>query len=301
MTARQQTLCFRGLVLGLLTAVAWIGSDLVLARVEAALDSRDETTRSFEPRPVESSGPALDVSVIARRNIFNSAAPPEAAMPNPVAAGEESATDVVPASSLNLVLRGTWIVDRKKDGGAWAIVEDPVGKTQAIYRVGDALPGGDAVVAEILPRAIQVRRGGQLELLSFPENWEAPTGEAGLQVNNASTLGGGADEIRQIAPGRYEIGKRLVDHNLADLNNVLTQARAIPVKDEGFRIRSIKKGSIFEKIGLQNGDLLRSVNGIQLKSFEEAMRAYKMLRTETRLRLDILRGSTQQSLDYEIR
>ena len=125
MTVRQQTLCFRGLVLGLLTALAWIGSDLVLARVEAALANRDETTRSFQPRPVESSGPALDVSVIARRNIFDSAAPPEAAVTsNPVVAGDASPADAVPASSLNLVLRGTrCFLVRAADGREWELNE----------------------------------------------------------------------------------------------------------------------------------------------------------------------------------
>jgi general secretion pathway protein C len=169
-----------------------------------------------------------------------------------------------------------------------------------VYKVGDPLPGGDAQVVEIQPRAVKIRRGGQIEALGFPEAWDTSQAPgSGLAAPRGGSAG--LDEVRQISPGRYQVSQRLLDYKLANLTETLTEARAIPVPGQGFRIRSIKKGSLFERIGIQNGDLLRSVNGLELTSIEQAMRAYKMLQKEPRLRLQITRGSATETLDYEIR
>ena len=303
MTPSQQSFCFRLLVIALLSGLAWIGSDLFLLRVEAALgDSDPQSAPAAQGSVVDEPSP-LDLGALAKRNIFDSSARPEAAAGVP--AGAEDASVSPSATTLNLVLRGTWVgqgARRAADSGAWAIIEDPAGHSQGVYKAGDALPGGDATVVEILPRAVKVRHAGQLELLAFPNVWESGEG-ATASGGMALGVGGapGTGDVRQIAPGRYEVGRRLLDYKLSNLTETLTEARAIPVPGEGFRIRSIKKGSLFDQVGIQNGDLLRSVNGVQLTSIEQAMKAFKMLQKEPRLHLEIGRGSGTQTLDYEIR
>jgi type II secretion system protein C len=299
---RQQSHLFRLLVLGLLTALAAVGSDLLILRVEAALGGPNEQAAPVAPGPVEERPASLDLEVLGSRNIFNSAARQD--IPAVAAAVEEDANEPVAASSLSLVLRGTWIGERSRkpaDRGAWAIIEDPASHSQAVYQVGDALPGADAQVVEILPRAVKIRRGGALELLSFPENWETAADGSVLTGGAPLSPSAGLDEIRQIAPNRFQVSQRLLDYKLANLTETLTEARAIPVPGEGFRIKNIKKGSMFDKIGIQNNDLLRSVNGIELNTFEQAMKAYKLLQKEPRLHLEITRGTAPQNLDYEIR
>ena len=99
---------------------------------------------------------------------------------------------------------------QRRDSDSIAIIEDPATKTQAVYRTGDPLPGGDAEVAEILPRAVTIRRAGQLEILGFPlASAEAPASTAS---SAPPVAGGQGDEIRQMGPGRYVLGSRMVEN-----------------------------------------------------------------------------------------
>lgn len=49
-----------------------------------------------------------------------------------------------------------------------------------------------------------------------------------------------------------------------------------PIK--GFRLNSIPKNSIFHKIGLRNGDLIKNINGVEIESAKQAIELLHSLR-----------------------
>lgn len=72
-------------------------------------------------------------------------------------------------------------------------------------------------------------------------------------------------------------------------------------KINGFTVNKIKRGSNFEKLGLKSGDILKSVNNVELKSYDEAMNIYKKVGNMTYLNMKIIRGNETMELGYEIK
>jgi len=55
----------------------------------------------------------------------------------------------------------------------------------------------------------------------------------------------------------------------------LNQALIVPNPDGGFLVRQIQAGSLYEKLGLRPGDVIRNVNGQPLTNMDDVMRLYQ--------------------------
>ena len=71
-------------------------------------------------------------------------------------------------------------------------------------------------------------------------------------------------------------------------------------KIKGFIITFVKKGSVFEDLGLQKGDILIKANGVELRSYRDAFKIYKQINTIKIFKLIILRNGEEKELEYEI-
>ena len=69
----------------------------------------------------------------------------------------------------------------------------------------------------------------------------------------------------------------------------------------GVKLYGIRRGSLLSRLGLQNGDLLRTINGFDMSSPDKALEAYTKLRTASNLTVAIERRGQSMTLDYEIR
>jgi len=68
----------------------------------------------------------------------------------------------------------------------------------------------------------------------------------------------------------------------------------------GFKVNFIKKNSDFEKLGLKRGDILTSINGQELDSYNAAFSFYKEMDSIENLTLSIKRNNQDMELEYEI-
>jgi len=68
----------------------------------------------------------------------------------------------------------------------------------------------------------------------------------------------------------------------------------------GFKVNFVKRDSDFEKLGLKRGDILTSVNGQELNSYNAAFSFYKEIETVENLTLSIKRDNKDMELEYEI-
>jgi general secretion pathway protein C len=68
----------------------------------------------------------------------------------------------------------------------------------------------------------------------------------------------------------------------------------------GVKLYGIRKSSLFGKLGLQNGDLLRTINGFDMGSPDSALEAYAKLRSASNLSLAIVRRGTAVTMEYNI-
>jgi general secretion pathway protein C len=72
-------------------------------------------------------------------------------------------------------------------------------------------------------------------------------------------------------------------------------------KINGFKVTTIRSNSVFSKLGLRQGDILKEINNIELKSYNDAFKIYKKINKINNLHIKILRNNQEVELDYEIK
>ena len=83
-------------------------------------------------------------------------------------------------------------------------------------------------------------------------------------------------------------------------------ARTTPNRDpgtgaiNGFRLLDMKPGSIYEKLGLQRMDVLKSVNGTPVTSAAKAMELYNSLKNDPNIKLGIERNGKNEEFTYNV-
>ena len=171
--------------------------------------------------------------------------------------------------------------------GSYAFFEDTKEKGQFMVKVGDPVDDG------ILLKA--VRKDGAILLIEGKEVF-LPFGER--ETPETSRLESVKERGRTLA-------RREVEGAFKNLNEIMTQARVIPYTVDGrlvgYRIFSIRPGSIYSRIGLKNGDIVQRVNGVTLTTPEKAYLLFQQLRNEARITIDILRAGRKVTIPIEIR
>lgn len=111
-------------------------------------------------------------------------------------------------------------------------------------------------------------------------------------------------DIRKVGEGKFEVGQGEVDKALNNLAELSTQARIVPAfeggKTVGFKLFSIRPGSLYSKIGLQNGDVITRINGYEMSSPEKGLEIYGKLKDAKQVTVDLKRRGKPQTLDYSI-
>jgi general secretion pathway protein C len=176
-----------------------------------------------------------------------------------------------------------------------SVLESSTQRTRSLWLGGEWQ--GARVVAIDRTRVL-LSRDGRLEAIESRSAiaLDAPAAPAPLAPPSS---------IRQVSPGGYEISRQEVANTLANLNQVAMQARVVPAFQDGvakgFKLFSIRPDSLFTRLGLRNGDILRRINGLSLTSMEQALEAFTRLRDAPRIELEVERDGQVQHLTYTVR
>jgi general secretion pathway protein C len=179
---------------------------------------------------------------------------------------------------------------------AGAVLEDSTG--QAFYRINQKLPDGSAIV-KVLRDKVTIRRSdGATVDVEVVDDTKIVT----MQKPGAT---GGGPGVKKLSDGKFAVDQQEVLASTENMSQILTQARALPYQEQGktvgFKISEIVPGSIYEKIGLQNGDVIQRVNSQDVDDPGKFFQLYQGLRNERSISIDLLRGGQRQTLTYEIR
>jgi general secretion pathway protein C len=227
--------------------------------------------------------------IIVDRNIFDSTNDPVPGGRKGGLEGDLDADSSVP-TDLPIQLVGTMVLDNPM----WSIsvINGGSKKDSNVYKVGDII-SGSAVVARILRNKVLIRNGGRLEHVEIKEDIPSFVEEKGA----------GDVSVNRVGDDKYVVSGRELDQAFSDLGTILTQARMIPETVDGktqFRIIAIQPGSIYDKIGLQNNDIIGRVNGVVIDDPTKGLQLFNSLKTEKKIDLDIVRGGTKMTLQYTI-
>ncbi len=256
-------------------------------------------TQPFPTTPKITYPTKEQLNVITKRNIFNPNAKEEDVFMTERAKGAGLDEAGAVPTSLPLELVGTIILSDPKRSVA-AIKDKGMNQTES-YQVGDII-NKKAKVFKVEPLKVYFQNieTGMFEFVAIQE--EGKEFSSGARGEPGMDLGTG---IRQAGEGRFVIDRGALESSLSNPNEILTQARAVPNivdgKIKGFRIFSIRPGSIYEKLGIHNGDVILRVNGIELDSPAKALEFYGAISSASDISLDMDRNGQLMSNNYTIK
>ncbi len=282
-----------------------------------------------ETAPVETgqAHPQGYYQLIARRDIFNLT--PAAAVPQNTAAAAAPEDE-----DLRITLLGT---SHLTNGRAFAIVEDQNGD-QVLYRQGDMIPDAGQIIGIGRDRALILHNGHRIEIsipsLSgessgppteapggrmtvprgglvprFPPNFRRrhPGGPGGPPRRPPGAIGAATTGVRQVAPNRYLVDRSKVNSDMQDMSKLFTEMRAVPNiqngSSNGFALSEIEPGSIFEAMGLHDGDVVTSISGQPLTDPRKAIAVLQSLQTlndRATIKLSLMRNGAPVNLSYDV-
>lgn len=279
------------------TINAFVADTLYVIPEQAAGSGSDLSTGA----PLLASySPTQAMEQIRSSGLFLLPPPSENGSAGGTASGRRGAGGPVVRASLGLATKlrliGTVLGDER---GVFAIVEDLTSKQQSLYHLHDSvLDLGE--VTEIRRNGIVIRQGNVEEMLELgiSEGQAALTGSAGAVP---SPHGGTAPT----APLRKVVDRREVEQAMNDLPKLLSQARAMPNTVNGavngFRLEYIAPASFYEKIGVQAGDVLQRVNGVDIRDPSTMLTLLQQLKNEQIVKLDLVRNNQRSTITYELR
>jgi general secretion pathway protein C len=178
---------------------------------------------------------------------------------------------------------------------SYAIFSDKAGK-QDLFRVGEDVFGLGKLVKVGKDSVVIMSKGRRVEL---------PFADMAV-VNEVAPSGPSpASFARREGDSSYLIDRRRVQQALERPDQLMTDARFIPHfvggRQEGFVIREVKPGGIYQSLGLRNGDVVLRINEFTISSPDTALQAITSLKGIDRAQLDIIRNGAKMTMNYQIR
>lgn len=202
--------------------------------------------------------------------------------------------DNLPISSLNLVLAG--VIASGTGGYALISVNS---QPQEPFAVGQTITSG-AVLQAVYPDRVIIRRNGALEslLLKDADNSQPPPMAAASRFNRPPNVGAPGEIVREMGANQFMVAREQLAAQMRT-PEFLKQATVMPASGGGFQVRQMQAGSLYAKLGLRPGDVIKSINGEPINNAEDAMRFYQQMSSISAVQLGIMRGGKSETIYYQ--
>jgi general secretion pathway protein C len=304
----------------LLRKYVWL-IDLVVIAICAVFSARATATVvesklahvAPPPKPVARVAAATPQTVyskineeILKRNVFCSGCPPIIKPPE-----KEGPLDTGPAppqrTSMPIALVAIMYAPTSKFWSV-AIIRDTELKASGPYQIG--MKVRDATVTDITDTRVTFDVNGREEYIELFDKGPPPAAPAAAAPAPAapSTDPLAAElqkGIKKTSENNYEVQRGTVDSLLNNMSALSRAARIVPeLKDgraAGFRLFSVRPDGPFALIGLQNGDVISSINGLEMNSPDQALMVYTKLKSASHLSVGLERNGQKITKEYNIR
>lgn len=241
----------------------------------------------------------IDPKLILDRDIFGTG--PEAGVGGP---GKTSGTAVeqpkpLIAKELPLRLLGT-VVDEQ--GSSYAILENAATKAQDIYRVGDTI--GEVRIDSIEQNKIVVVKMGMRETLNMAlTGGGTPTTMVANDATPAEPVKMGSNEvIKLVSDSEREINVSASGDSVSQAARFLSKLRLTPHatdgQADGLRISGVGDSTVARLVGLQDGDVIESVNGHRVSNQAKASQVLRKARMLGAAEIELVRGQERKTLAF---
>jgi len=277
---KEEKTLYSLILIALLTVSAYFLADTVDAMIGRSLEAAPQITSPLERNraALEPRRELSDYSSILERGLFGEGK------------GPSSGLSQASAPSAYLLI-GT--IEGELFSGA---VLDSPAFPQAFYRLNEKLPDGSRLI-KVKRNSVSLKRAdGSITVLEMLDE---------TKIVMATPSSEASTGVRQLSKDKWMLDQREVAASTENMSQILTQARALPYmeagKTVGFRISEIVAGSIYEKIGIKNGDVIQKVNAQEVDDPGKFFQLYQGLKEEKNISIDLMRNGQRQTLNYEIR
>lgn len=214
------------------------------------------------------------------------------------------------ATNLHVKLLGTSHLTLSRP---FIILQNENTDKQSLYRLGDEIPGVGKLIGVYKSEAIVLRDGQRIKIQMPAQPDIQASNDARMTGQQRGLLGlrrfglhlPGPGGVRRMGPDQYSVKRSTLNSNLKNMASLFTQIRAIPNmgpdgRSDGFKLSQIQPGSIFQQVGLRDGDVLTSVEGKSVGNPMRAMQLLNTLRDRSSINLTVTRNGQPVHLHYDI-
>ncbi|MFT3766527.1 MAG: type II secretion system protein GspC [Minicystis sp.] len=176
---------------------------------------------------------------------------------------------------------------------------------QKIFFIGDLRKDAHRDEAGIWDRVwLTTTNGGRCQLAlgakpvgvaKGPRDIPAPQPAAGSNMNG---------KVRQVGENQYEVDRSMVEATIANPGELM-KTRIMPVREGervvGMRMMGIRPNTLLGSIGMQNGDVLTSINGFEMNDPQKMLEAYTKLMRADKLTATVMRGGRPVNIEFNIK
>ena len=201
--------------------------------------------------------------------------------------------------------------------------------SQALYGVGDAIPGGAQVQLEqVLPGRVIINNAGNYESLWLYEDKNEPTQPQPSLANRTATSAmkhAGKRAAGRVALARATVDRQpmanpqpaghgtLPDAELPTLADDRLQGAAQSLADIikftpvhaqgrilGYRIAPGRAPEVFRRFGLKKNDVITSVNGVSLDDPTRALKVYRQIQSSRAANFELMRDGESHVVEVAL-
>ena len=266
--------------------------DLIVKR-----DIFNETPQQSGPAPVVEAD--LNLKLIGTS--LASKTKPYAIIEDP--AGNETlyqvGEDIPDAGKLVGVEVNRSVIDR---GGHRVAIEIP---TSDLPEVPPSQLGGPGAIRGPMLRGLPAAMRRKLQKMGRPATASGGDDDDNSDDDSSDDNSSSKIDLKKLGPGKFEVSRAQVQQTMENPAQFFSQMRALPHfvngKTDGFSISQVQPGSVFQQIGLQDGDLLTSIQGQPVTNPMQAMGLIQAVKTASAIDLTVNRGGTPTSVHLDLR
>ncbi len=236
----------------------------------------------------ESNDPAPEA--IYRRNLFGvERNPSPATVPSPIISDGTAARYELIGTVVGSDPRESQAILRARRGDADAFVVLP----------GQRLDGGLEILA-IERRRLLVAVDGVIQ--SLPFELDSPveadtTARPRVEHESPTAAAEPSDDVYSVDASTFE---RVARDPTALVSDAHGSPSLVDGQLAGWRVAGIRRGSLFERLGLRNGDVVEGIDSAPLTRVQAALTSLDRLRTSSRFDVQLLRAHRHRTLAYQV-
>jgi general secretion pathway protein C len=110
--------------------------------------------------------------------------------------------------------------------------------------------------------------------------------------------------ITRVSDTEYTVRRDLVTRLMSNQADLMRMARVIPHEEGGqvvgVKLYGIRRSSLLGRLGVRNGDMVRTINGFDMTSPDAALQAFAQLPTASEVNLALQRRGQDMSMQFNL-